>query len=114
MRKGVEEALPLFGVGRLCELLREVQIVPTHETILDEPFTALGKLLFVLLSLEELARIADRHGASEAMRSRNLVELAFNCLAQWDVVNVAQEEEGFDDPAKRLERPIQRMLLGVR
>ena len=68
MRNGVEESLPLLGVGRLHQLLREIQIVPADESILDEPFTTFRQFLLVLLGLEELTRIADGHGAGEAMR----------------------------------------------
>ena len=113
LRNGVEESLPLRGVGQLRELLRERQIVPADQTMLAEPFTAFRQFLFVLFGLQELAWIADRHGAGEAMRSLNLIEWPGNGLAERDVVKVAQDEEGFEDPAKRLERPVKRVLLGV-
>ena len=49
----------MFSFRGLGELLREGQIVPTHDAVLDESFTTFRDLLFVLLGLEELAGIAD-------------------------------------------------------
>jgi hypothetical protein len=63
MLDGLEQGRPLFSIRGLGELLREVQIVLTHDAVLDESFTTFRDLLFVLLGLEELAGIAYRHRA---------------------------------------------------
>src|SRR5262249_47176200 len=99
---GLEKGRALFSIRGVGELLRDIQIIPSHDAIVDKSFPTSDDLLLVLFGLQKLAGIAYRHRAGKAMGQLNLIELPFNRLAQRDVVNVAQDEERLEDLAKRL------------
>ena len=58
-------------------------------------------------------RVADPDGPGEAMRMLDLVKLTLDCLAQFNLINVAQDEDGFDNLAKAFQCSIQRVLLRI-
>lgn len=65
-------ALIVFG---FIELLREVEIVPTDDRVLNQPPTALGDFLFLFFAVDELLIVAERDGFRELLRALDLVEL---------------------------------------
>ena len=66
--------------------------------VLDEPVAAFGNLLF------ETARASDGDGPCDAVREFRLVELPLDCLPQFDFIDIAQDEQGFDDLSEGLRR----------
>ncbi len=52
--------------------------------------------------------------AQQFVRAFNLVQLLFNGLAEFDVVDISQDENRFDNLAELFQRFVQRMLLRVR
>jgi hypothetical protein len=81
--------------------------------IFDQPFAALRESLLLLFGLKKLARVAHRDRPGEAVRMLDLVELALDRLAQFHLIDVAQNEQRFNDLAERFERPVQCVLLRV-
>lgn len=100
-------------IVRLCEFLRQVKVIPANDAILDQPLAAFGDFLFLLLRLNEFPRTAHRYSSCESMGELDLVELALDRLAQFDFVDVTQDENRLGDLAESFQRPIQRVLLGV-
>ena len=109
----LQESLPALEIICFSQLLRQVEIIPACNAIFDEPFAALSDLLFLLFCLDKLARVAHRDSPCKAVRMLNLVELTLDRLAQFNLVDVAENEGGLDDLAKGFQRPIQRVLLRI-
>src|SRR5437773_12354369 len=65
----------------LFELLRQVEIVPADDAVLDEPLAAFRQLLVFLLRLQKLPRISHRDGAREAVCVLYPVQLLFDSPA---------------------------------
>ena len=63
--------------------------------------------------MAELAGIANGDGAGEAVGEFNLVELALDGLPQAQVIDIAQDEQRFDDLAEGFQGLIERMLSGI-
>src|SRR4029077_10276491 len=57
----------LAGIIDLGEFLRQIQVIPADDAILDQPFAGFGHLLVFLLRLQEFAWIADRDRALEGV-----------------------------------------------
>jgi hypothetical protein len=55
--------------------------------------------------------VANGHGTSEFVGQLDLVELFFNCLTEFEVVYIAQDEQRFDDLAEGFECLVKAMLL---
>jgi hypothetical protein len=53
----------LTGSSISANCLRQVQVIPADDAILDEPFAGLGHLLVLLFRLQEFTRVADRDRA---------------------------------------------------
>ena len=51
---GFEQRRPVLAVLLLGNQSREVEVVPAHDGVLDQPPTGLGDLLILLLALDEL------------------------------------------------------------
>jgi hypothetical protein len=102
--------LPLSGVRR-SEAHLEVEIVPADDGVFDEAVGRLGDLLVILVGIGEFPRVADGDGARETIGQLHLVQLRLDGHAQGDVVDISQDEEGFDDPAEGLERGVEGVLL---
>jgi hypothetical protein len=60
MGHGLQQFLPFGRIIDLGEFLRQIQVIPADDAILDEPFAGFGHLLVFLLRLQEFAWIADR------------------------------------------------------
>lgn len=105
-----------FGVcgGLGCpEAHFEIEVVPADNRVLDQPVAGFGHLLILLQREYEISRAADGHGAREPIGQLDLVELGFDGHTQIDLVDVAKDEQGFDDPAERLEGGVEAVLLGI-
>nr|WP_240686423.1 hypothetical protein [Aliiroseovarius marinus] len=89
-----------FLIRGLFELVGEVEVVPTDDAVFDEAVAGLGDLLFLFFGLGELAGIANGDGAGEAVGEFNLVELALDGLPQTQIIDIAQNEQRFDDLAE--------------
>jgi TIR domain len=75
------QQFPPFGpIIDLGEFLRQIQVIPADDAILDEPFA--GHLLVFLLRLQEFAWIADRDRAREGVDMLDAAEHLFNGHAQ--------------------------------
>jgi len=47
-------------VAFLGDFLSQIEVVPANDRVFDEPFTGLGDLLFLPVSLEDFASLTDR------------------------------------------------------
>jgi hypothetical protein len=69
-RSSSAEALTTYWIGWIIDLgefLRQVQVIPADDAILDEPFAGFGHLLVLLLRLQEFTWIVDRDRACEGV-----------------------------------------------
>ena len=58
------------------ELLRQIQVIPADNAILDEALTGLGELLILLFGVQKLPWAANGHSAGKAMHVLDAVEFA--------------------------------------
>ena len=100
-------------VRDLADPAGEIEIIPADNTVLDQPVAAFRNLLFLFFSLGEFARISDRDGAGEFVGQLDLVELFFDGLSQFDIIDVAQDEQGFDDLPEGFKCLVKCMLTGI-
>tara|TARA_B100000614_G_C14536533_1_gene488634 strand:- start:256 stop:618 length:363 start_codon:yes stop_codon:yes gene_type:complete len=93
------------------QLVRQIDIVPTDDSIFDQTIAAFGNFLLLFVSLGKFPWISDSDSPCELVGQLNLIELFFNGLAQIHIINVAQDQIGFYDLAERFECLIQFMLF---
>ena len=67
------------------QLLRQIEIVPADDAVLDEPLARFRHFLFFFLRLQRL-------GAREAVRVLNAIQLLFDRLSQRRIVNQAENK----------------------
>ncbi len=109
----LQEFLALDRILDLDECLRQVQVIPADDAILDEPFARLGHLLVFFLRLQKLARVADRDRAGKAVYMLDTVEDFVDRHAQHWLVNEAQDEQSLEWLTEGLEGLVQAVLLGI-
>ena len=109
----LQQFLPFGRIIDLGEFLRQIQVIPADDAILDEPFAGFGHLLVFLLRLQEFAWIADRDRAREGVDMLDAAEHFFNGHAQHRLVDHAQNEDAFQGLAEGLQGLIQAVLLGI-
>jgi hypothetical protein len=111
MGHGLQQFLSFGRIIDLGEFLRQIQVIPADDAILDEPFAGFGHLLVFLLRLQEFAWIADRDRAREGVDMLDGAEHFFNGHAQHRLVDHSQNEDAFEDLAEGLQGMIQSVLL---
>jgi hypothetical protein len=104
------QIFPSLCLWRFFDLSGEVEIVPADDAIFDQAIAGLGNFLFLFFNLCVLARVSDSHGAGKTVSQFNFVELFFDDLSHGEIVNVSQNEQGFDDLTEGLESLIERVL----
>lgn len=95
VRQCLQKFFPLQRVVDFSEFLRQIEVIPADDAVFDEPLARFGHLLIVFLALQELAWVADGHGAREAMHMLNAVEHLLDGHAQLRLVDEPQDEETF-------------------
>ena len=85
----LKPVLLLRGSGGL-DLTGQVEIVPANGAVLDEAVAVFGDLLFAFPGMLETAWISECDGPGEAVRELDPVGLLLDCLAQFDLIDVAQ------------------------
>jgi hypothetical protein len=93
MGHGLQQFLPSGRIIDLGEFLRQIQVIPAGDAILDVPFAGFGHLLAFLLRLQEFAWIADRDRAREGVDMLDAAEHLFNGHAQRRLVDHPQNED---------------------
>lgn len=93
--------------------MSKIEIIPADDAVFNEPVAGLGDLLLFLFDLRELSRVANGNGACEPIGQFDLVELLLDSLPQFQIVDIAQDEQGFDDLTERFEGLIKRVLAGI-
>src|SRR5258708_26305319 len=88
----LQQFLPFGWIVDLGVFLRQIEVIPADDAILDEPFAGCGHLLVFLLRLQEFAWIADRDRAREGMDMLDAAEHLFNGHAQSRLVDHSQNE----------------------
>ena len=88
----VQQPFALFLALCQCNFLRQVEVIPAYYAILDQSIAAFGDLLIGLFSVFQTIWISDRDGACESVCQFDLVQLLLNGLAQFDLVDVLQDE----------------------
>ena len=91
----LQQFLPFGRIIDLGEFLRQIQVIPADDAILDQPFAGFGHLLVFLLRLQEFAWIADRDRAREGVDMLDAAEHLFNGHAQHWLVDHSQNEDAF-------------------
>ena len=81
-----QKLLASLRVGGFRKLLRQIQIIPANDAVLDQAFATLGYLLFLFFGLDELPGAAYRHRTSKPMGVFDFIELAFDRLAKFDLI----------------------------
>ena len=107
----LQQFLPFGRIIDLGEFLRQIQVIPADDAILDEPFAGFGHLLVFLLRLQEFTWIADRDRAREGVDMLDGAKHFFNGHAQHRLVDHSQNEDAFEDLAEGLQGMIQSVLL---
>ncbi len=92
----------------------QVHVVPADDCVFDQSSASLSDLLLHLLAIPKFLAVAKGNGLGEFVRAFNLVQLLFNGLAEFDVVDISQDENRFDNLAELFQRFVQGMLLRVR
>jgi len=92
--------------GSLAEAMPKQQVIPANNGILDEAVAGLGNLLFLFVSGAEFTWVANGDHAREAITEFDPVEYVLDRHAQFDIINVTEDEYGFDDAVERLESGI--------
>ena len=93
--------------------MSKIEIIPADDAVFNEPVAGLGDLLLFLFDLRALSRVANGNGAGEPIGQFDLVELLLDSLPQFQIVDIAQDEQGFDDLTERFEGLIKRVLAGI-
>ena len=65
---------------------------PAYYAVLDQSIAAFGDLLIGLFSVFQTIWISDRGGACESVCQFDFVQLLLNGLAQFDLIDVLQDE----------------------
>src|SRR5260370_14313450 len=95
MGRRLQQFLPFGWIIDLGEFLRQLEVIPADDAILDEPFAGFGHLLVFLLRLQEFAWIADHDRAREGMDMLAAAEHLFNGHAQSRLLAHSQHEYAF-------------------
>lgn len=82
------------------ELAGQVEIVPAYDAVSDEAVAAFDNLLGFLFGMFDTAQISGRDGPGE-VREFRFVELPLDCLSQFNLIDITQDEQGFDDLAEK-------------
>ena len=96
-----------------CNFLCQVEVFPAYYAVPDQSIAAFGDLLIGLFSVFQTIWISDRDSACESVRQFDLVQLLLNGLAQFDLLDVVQDEHRFDDLAESLHPLIEAALVRV-
>ena len=89
----IEECLPFSGIFDLLQLLRQVEIIPADDAVLDEPLAGFLHLLVFFLCLQEFPRVAYRDSARKAVHVLDPVHLLFNGLPQPGIVDDLEDKQ---------------------
>jgi hypothetical protein len=76
---------------------REIEVIPAHDSVFDQPTTSLGDLLVLLLTLDELVAVAERDSLGELVRALSFVELLLDRLPEFEIVTILQNKKSFGD-----------------
>ena len=109
----VQQPFALFLGFCQCNFLRQVKVISAYYAVPDHSIAAFCNLLIGLVSVFQTIWISDRNGAGEPVRQFDFVQLLLNGLAQFDLVDVVQDEHRLDDLAESLHRLIEAMLVRI-
>ena len=109
-----EKPVPLFRRSGGFKPTGHVETVPADDVVLDKPVAAFGNFLFDRVGMFETARVSDGDGPGETVREYRLVELPLDCLSQFDLIDIAQDEQGLDDLAEGFHGLVEAVLAGIR
>ena len=99
--------------GQPGQVLREVQVAPADNGIHQQALAGLGYQLLGAGGGVKLLVAPVPDSVSHAVGTLALVESLLDALAQPRLVDVAQQELGFDQSAQLLQGPVERVLAGV-
>ena len=81
-----------------CNFLRQVEVIPAYYAVPDQSIAAFCNLLIGLVSLFQTIWVSDRNSAGEPVRQFDFVQLLLNGLAQFELVDVVQDEHRLPQP----------------
>jgi hypothetical protein len=113
MLDGRQQCLSVLDVLRLPDLLGKIEVIPANDGVFDEPPASFGHFLFDLFPRQKVMVVPERDGLRELIGIFALVQLLFNRLPKFHVINETQNKVRFRDFAEFFERLIQGMLFRV-
>ena len=108
-----DERVPLPPGSGICNLFKEIQIIPEDNCIFDKPLAALSYQLLVPGLMAEFMVVVMEDGLGKAVSMLEFVEFFFNCLADLHLIHVAEDKKRFYNLAEFLKRFVKGVLVGV-
>ena len=96
------------------EFFVDVKIVPKYDSVLNETFTVVGDILLLLGSKHKLCIIAKEHRFCKPIGRFYLIELFFNSLSEFNIINIGEQKICFNDFSKLFDGGVEFMALGIR
>src|SRR5262249_19229415 len=107
------QLLPALRILLLPDLVRQIEIIPADDGVLDQTPAAFGNLLFDLFPIQELMVVAERDRFGELIGVFAFVELLFDRLSKPHIIDNAQDEIRLWNLAELFEGLRQRVLFRV-
>ena len=115
-RRQVSQIVVINWISFAPELIDHrlhVHGIPDHDGISGQVQATGLIVLFNFCLASDLAFIGDRKEPTEGVQGLALVELRVDPSPEVPTFDVAQDEDGLDQPTVLLESPCQRILAGV-
>ena len=91
-----QQFLTFLLIG-ITQFLSQVKVIPADNRVFDQLTAAGNNILFFFFSRTEFLIVAEGDGFSEFVGVLDFIQLFFDWLAQNRIVNVAQNENRFND-----------------
>ena len=95
----------------VCDLLRQVQVIPANNRVLNEASATLNNFLLVLRLNIELLIVTKTDCSGKFVRQFNFAQFNFNDLSHLNIINIVQNKNSFDCTTILLQGLIQWMML---
>ena len=97
----------------LLEFFVDVKIVPQYDSVLNEAFAVVGNILLLLGGKHKLCIITKEYRFCKPIGSFYLIELFFNSLSEFNIINIGEQKICFDNFSKLFDGGVEFMVLGI-
>ena len=111
MLDGRLRCLSVLDVLRLPDFLGKIEVFPADDGVLNQPPASLGYFLFDLFARQEVRVVPKQDGLRELIGIFTFVQLLFNRLPEFHIINETQNKVGFRDFAEFFKCLIQGWLF---